>query len=110
MPRYLVTGCAGFIGSWLTQALVERGEDVRGLDNFETGKRENLAAVKRKFEFVECDLRDAEGTTRACEGIDAVFHVAALPSVPRSVKDPAPATLPTSTGPSTYSRAHAPQA
>jgi nucleoside-diphosphate-sugar epimerase len=88
MSRYLVTGCAGFIGSWLTQSLVERGEDVRGLDNFETGKRENLAAIENKFDFIECDLRDAEGTAKACEGVDAIFHVAALPSVPRSVKDP----------------------
>jgi UDP-glucose 4-epimerase len=88
MSRYLVTGCAGFIGSWLTQTLVERGEVVRGLDNFETGKKENLAEIDGKFDFVECDLRDADATARACEGIDAVFHVAALPSVPRSVKDP----------------------
>src|ERR1700744_3083112 len=84
MSRYLVTGCAGFIGSWLTQSLVERGEEVRGLDNFETGKRENLSAIEGKFEFVECDLRDAERTAQACAGVDAVFHVAALPSVPRS--------------------------
>lgn len=61
---------------------------VRGLDNFETGKKENLAEIDGKFDFVECDLRDADATARACEGIDAVFHVAALPSVPRSVKDP----------------------
>jgi UDP-glucose 4-epimerase len=88
MSRYLVTGCAGFIGSWLTQSLVERGEEVRGLDNFETGKRENLSAIEGKFEFVECDLRDAERTAQACAGVDAVFHVAALPSVPRSVRDP----------------------
>jgi nucleoside-diphosphate-sugar epimerase len=88
MSRYLVTGCAGFIGSWITQSLVERGEDVRGLDNFETGRRENFSAFENKFKFVECDLRDAERTARACEGIDAIFHVAALPSVPRSVRDP----------------------
>jgi nucleoside-diphosphate-sugar epimerase len=88
MSRYLVTGCAGFIGSWITQSLVERGEDVRGLDNFETGRRENFSAFENKFEFIECDLRDAGRTARACEGIDAIFHVAALPSVPRSVKDP----------------------
>jgi nucleoside-diphosphate-sugar epimerase len=88
MPRYLVTGCAGFIGSWITQTLVERGAAVRGLDNFETGKRDNFAHLAGKFDFVECDLRDAEGVARACEGIDFVFHQGARPSVPRSVKDP----------------------
>jgi len=88
MPRYLVTGCAGFIGSWITQTLVERGAAVRGLDNFETGKRDNFAHLAGKFDFVECDLRDAEGVARACEGIDFIFHQGARPSVPRSVKDP----------------------
>jgi UDP-glucose 4-epimerase len=88
MIRYLVTGCAGFIGSWITETLVERGETVRGLDNFETGRRENLRHLAGKFEFVECDLRDADGVARACNGIDFVFHQGALPSVPRSVKDP----------------------
>jgi UDP-glucose 4-epimerase len=88
MPRYLVTGCAGFIGSWITQTLVERGAIVRGLDNFETGKRENLQHLAGRFEFVECDLRDAEGVARACEGVDFILHQGALPSVPRSVKDP----------------------
>jgi nucleoside-diphosphate-sugar epimerase len=88
MPRYLVTGCAGFIGSWITQTLVERGATVRGLDNFETGNRDNFAHLAGKFDFVECDLRDAEGVARACEGIDFVFHQGARPSVPRSVKDP----------------------
>ena len=88
MSRYLVTGCAGFIGSWITQALVERGEQVRGLDNFETGQRDNLAHLAGRFEFVERDLRDAQGVARACEGVDSIFHQGALPSVPRSVKDP----------------------
>jgi nucleoside-diphosphate-sugar epimerase len=88
MRKFLVTGCAGFIGSWVAETLVRRGDAVRGLDNFETGRRENLAAIQGKFDFVECDLRDADGVARACEGIDAIFHIAALPSVPRSVKDP----------------------
>jgi UDP-glucose 4-epimerase len=88
MPRFLVTGCAGFIGSWITQTLVERGVTVRGLDNFETGKRDNFAPLAGKFEFIECDLRDADATARACEGVDFIFHQAARPSVPRSVKDP----------------------
>ena len=88
MPVYLVTGCAGFIGSWITEALVERGAQVRGLDNFETGRPENLAHLRGRFEFVECDLRDAEATARACAGVDFILHQAARPSVPRSVKDP----------------------
>jgi UDP-glucose 4-epimerase len=88
MPLYLVTGCAGFIGSWITETLIARGADVCGLDNFETGKRENIAHLDGKFRFIECDLRDAEATARACEGVDFIFHEAARPSVPRSVKDP----------------------
>jgi nucleoside-diphosphate-sugar epimerase len=88
MPRYLVTGCAGFIGSWITQTLVERGVTVRGLDNFETGKRDNLAHLLGRFEFFEADLRDADAIARACEGVDFIFHQGARPSVPRSVKDP----------------------
>jgi len=88
MARYLVTGCAGFIGSWITQTLVERGETVRGLDNFETGQRDNLSHLLDKIDFRECDLRDADGVAKACEGVDYIFHQGALPSVPRSVKDP----------------------
>ena len=88
MVRYLVTGCAGFIGSWITETLVNRGETVRGLDNFETGKRENFHHLSGRFDFVECDLRDAEGVARACEGVDYILHQGARPSVPRSVKDP----------------------
>jgi nucleoside-diphosphate-sugar epimerase len=92
MARYLVTGCAGFIGSSLTQTLTEtlalRGDTIRGLDNFETGLRENLSAFRDRIEFVECDLRHAEKVAEACRDVDFIFHVAALPSVPRSVKDP----------------------
>jgi nucleoside-diphosphate-sugar epimerase len=88
MSRYLVTGCAGFLGSWISQALVERGETVRGFDNFETGRKENLAKLIDRIEFVEGDLRDADSIARACEGVDYILHQAALPSVPRSVKDP----------------------
>lgn len=90
MPKILVTGCAGFIGSWITQTLLERGAAVRGLDNFETGLRENLTQFLANpgFEFLECDLRNAEATASACERIDLIFHEAARPSVPRSVQDP----------------------
>jgi UDP-glucose 4-epimerase len=88
MPAYLVTGCAGFIGSAIAEALAGRGESVRGLDNFETGKPANMAGFRDRIEFVECDLRDADAVLDACKGVDFVFHTAALPSVPRSVKDP----------------------
>ena len=86
MARYLITGVAGFIGSHLARALVERGDSVRGLDNFATGKRENLAGVE--VELSEVDLRDKDGVKAACEGMDLVLHEGALPSVPRSVEDP----------------------
>ncbi|HSY71426.1 MAG TPA: SDR family oxidoreductase [Alloacidobacterium sp.] len=88
MARYLVTGCAGFLGSWISQALVERGETVRGFDNFETGRKQNLAEILDRIEFVEGDLRNADQIARACEGVDYILHQGALPSVPRSVKDP----------------------
>jgi UDP-glucose 4-epimerase len=88
MATYLVTGCAGFIGSSLIEALLKRGEKVRGFDNFETGKRENLAGFLDRMEFAERDLRDADAMHEACQGIDFVFHVGALASVLRSVNDP----------------------
>ena len=92
MARYLVTGCAGFIGSHLTEKLVEtfapNGDVIRGLDNFETGNRENLATFRDRIEFLECDLRNPAAVADACRDVDYIFHVAALPSVPRSVKDP----------------------
>ena len=85
---YLVTGGAGFIGSWLTQALAERGDTVRALDNFATGKRENLAGLRGNIEVVEADLRDAAAVEKACEGVHTIFHQGALPSVPLSIQDP----------------------
>lgn len=85
----LVTGGAGFIGSHLVDALVERGVRVRVLDNFATGKRENLAHCLDRIELIEGDIRDAGTCGRACEGVVVVFHQAALGSVPRSMKDPA---------------------
>ncbi len=87
MSTYLITGVAGFIGSHLAQALLARGEAVRGLDNFSTGRRENLRGLNG-VEVVEADLRDAEAVRAACEGVDFVLHEGALPSVPRSVEDP----------------------
>jgi nucleoside-diphosphate-sugar epimerase len=85
---YLVTGGAGFIGSHITEALVKRGERVRVLDNLLTGKRENLAHLMNQIEFIEGDIRHPEQTRAAMEGVNIVFHQAAIPSVPRSVTDP----------------------
>jgi nucleoside-diphosphate-sugar epimerase len=84
---YLVTGGAGFIGSNIAEALVKRGDRVRVLDNFVTGRRENLDAIG-KAELLEGDLRSPEDVRRAVEGVEGVFHEAALRSVPRSVDDP----------------------
>jgi len=89
MATYLVTGAAGFIGSSIAEALLARGETVRGFDNLSTGKMENVQPlIGHGLEFVEGDLRNADDCARACEGVDFVFHEAALPSVPKSVMDP----------------------
>lgn len=88
MPRYLVTGGAGFIGSNLVEELLLRGHDVRVLDNLSTGKRENLAPWRNDVDFVEGDIRSYHIVHQAMKGIDVVLHQAALPSVPRSIVDP----------------------
>jgi nucleoside-diphosphate-sugar epimerase len=88
MATYLITGVGGFIGSTLARKLLAQGGEVRGLDNFSTGKRENLAAVLDRIEFSEADLLDLDALHRACQGVDYILHQAAIPSVPRSVKDP----------------------
>jgi nucleoside-diphosphate-sugar epimerase len=88
MAKYLVTGAAGFIGSSLMRALLERGHQVRGIDNFSTGRRENLTEVLDRIDFREVDILDLDSTRQACEGIDYVLHEAAIPSVPKSVIDP----------------------
>jgi len=85
----LVTGGAGFIGSHLVDALVERGARVRVLDDLSTGRRENLAHLAGRIELAEGDVRDLDAGRRACEGTALVFHQAALGSVPRSMADPA---------------------
>jgi UDP-glucose 4-epimerase len=84
----LVTGGAGFIGSHLTHRLVALGHPVRVVDNLATGDRANLSAVRDAIEFVEGDLCDPRIAARAVEGIDTIYHLAALPSVPRSLADP----------------------
>jgi UDP-glucose 4-epimerase len=88
MLRYLVTGVAGFIGSTLAHAVLAQGGGVVGLDNFSTGNHENLAGVLDRIEFHEADLLDLDALHQACRGVDYVLHEAAIPSVPRSVKDP----------------------
>ncbi len=92
MAKYLVTGGAGFIGRSIAAALLKRGDAVRGIDNFITGRRGNLAGLEA-MEFVEGDLTNPQDCARACEGVDVVFHEAALASVPRSVADPANTNL-----------------
>jgi UDP-N-acetylglucosamine 4-epimerase len=86
---WLVTGAAGFIGSHLAENLLKLGQAVRGVDNFSTGKRENLP---RGLRFTEGDIRSLDLCRRACEGVDVVLHQAALGSVPRSIDDPIAST------------------
>lgn len=88
MSVYVVTGGAGFIGSHLVEALVKRGEQVRVVDNFSTGKRAHLTAVSDQLELCELDIRDLEGLRRAFQGVEYVIHQAAVPSVPLSVENP----------------------
>ncbi|MBN1783218.1 SDR family oxidoreductase [bacterium] len=88
MSLYLVTGGAGFIGSNLVDELVKREERVRVLDNFSTGRQVNLDPFMDKIELVEGDIRSAHIVREAMQGVDYVLHHAALPSVPRSVRDP----------------------
>jgi nucleoside-diphosphate-sugar epimerase len=88
LASYLVTGAAGFIGSNLVRALLERGGTVRAIDSLATGQRLNLVGIEQQIEFIEADLRDPQAVSRAMEGVEVVFHQAALPSVARSVADP----------------------
>ena len=95
-PLFLVTGCAGFIGSNILETLLDQGQRVIGLDNFSTGYRHNLDEVRdlvgpeswSRFTFIQGDIRDLDTCRRACEGVDAVLHQAAIGSVPRSIEDP----------------------
>ena len=89
MALSLVTGGAGFIGSNMVRFLLDKGQKVRVLDNFETGKRENLTEVADRIELVEGDIRDMDTVKKAVRGAEVIYHLAALGSVPRSMKDPA---------------------
>ena len=88
MATYLITGGAGFIGSNIVAELVRRGERVRVLDNFATGRRENIAPYLSQVELIEGDLRHPETVREAVGGVDYVLHQGALPSVQRSIEDP----------------------
>jgi UDP-glucose 4-epimerase len=88
MSTYLITGIAGFIGSSLARALLEQGEQVRGIDNFSTGKPENISEIQDQIDFREADLLELEATRHACRDVDYVLHQAAIPSVPRSIDNP----------------------
>jgi UDP-glucose 4-epimerase len=86
--RVLVTGGAGFIGSHLVEELLQRGDLVRVLDNFSTGRKENLAPWQKDLEIMEGDLRDPAQVGKAVSGVDMIFHLAAFISVPQSMSDP----------------------
>ncbi|MGA2070343.1 MAG: SDR family oxidoreductase [Sedimentisphaerales bacterium] len=89
MDKFLVTGGAGFIGSNICTKLISQGCFVRVIDNLLTGKKCNLAAISNKIEFIEADMGNPDAAQAAMKGIDVVLHQGALPSVPRSVDDPA---------------------
>ena len=84
----VVTGGAGFIGSHLVEALLAEGRPVRVVDNLATGYRANLAHLEGRYEWIEGDLASFDVARRAAEGAEYVFHQAAIPSVPRSVREP----------------------
>jgi len=88
MAIYLITGVAGFIGSSLARAALAQGEQIRGIDNFSTGRRENIAEILGQIDFREADLLNLDVLYDACQGVDYIFHEAAIPSVQKSVLDP----------------------
>jgi nucleoside-diphosphate-sugar epimerase len=96
--KALVTGGGGFIGSHMVERLLREGRDVRVLDNFATGHRANLAAVEGDVELIEGDIQSYERVHNAVRGCEVVFHIAALPSVPRSIQDPLTSTASNVTG------------
>jgi UDP-N-acetylglucosamine/UDP-N-acetyl-alpha-D-glucosaminouronate 4-epimerase len=96
--KALVTGGGGFIGSHLVERLLRDGREVRVLDNFATGRRANIAAVASEVELIEGDIQSYERVHNAVRGCEVVFHLAALPSVPRSIQDPLTSTASNVTG------------
>lgn len=90
MATHLVTGGAGFIGSSIAEALLAKGERVRILDDFSSGRRQNLESLKGNVEVIEGTITDAETVNRAVKGVEVIFHEAAIPSVARSVENPIP--------------------
>lgn len=91
--RILITGGAGFIGSHLVCEALARGHDVRVIDNLSTGRRDNLSGIEQDIEFFESDIRDYGLLQRLMRGVEVVFHLAALPSVPLSIEDPLTTTI-----------------
>ena len=88
MAKYLVTGIAGFIGSTIARRILAQGDQVRGVDNLATGSHKNIAEIADRIDFRKADILDLDAMHSACEGVDYVFHEAAIPSVPKSVLDP----------------------
>src|SRR5690606_33044186 len=86
--KFLVTGGAGFIGSNIVEELLKRGDEVSVIDNFSTGKRENLFPFEKDITLIEGDIRSYHIVQEAVKNVDVILHQAALPSVPRSIKDP----------------------
>lgn len=97
-PLHLVTGGAGFIGSSLVRALVERGDRVRVIDDLSSGRRENLVGLEGRLELIEASILDQKALARALAGAEVVFHEAAIPSVPRSIAEPVPSHEVNATG------------
>src|SRR5262249_15039364 len=90
MPKTIVTGGAGFIGSTLVRKLLETGAQVAVVDNLLTGFEKNLSEIRDRIEFHRIDICDADALAPVMRGTDVVFHLAAIPSVPRSINDPVP--------------------
>lgn len=88
MAKYLITGIAGFIGSTIARRILAQGDQVRGVDNLATGNQKNIAEIADRIDFRQADILDLDAMHSACEGVDYVFHEAAIPSVPKSVLDP----------------------
>src|SRR5437879_11680329 len=88
MAVYVVTGGGGFIGSHIVEELLRRSETVKVIDNFSTGKRENVEPFKNRAEIIDTDIAEAKNLARFLKGADYVIHQAAIPSVPKSVLDP----------------------